>query len=391
MQCRLTPVEVCDSGTGATCDPLTGATAVVAGGSHTCALVTDGAVKCWGQNASGQLGDGTFVHPRLNPVEVCLIGFGAGCSGAVPLTGAVALSAGRVYTCALMTGGGVKCWGDNFSGQLGDGTTFRRANPVDVCATGADTNCTGGAPLTGVTSIATGFEQSCATLSGGGLRCWGWNGEGQLGDGTTTSRNRPVNVCASGSGGGCPALGDVSAAGTGAFHTCAVVSGGGVKCWGMNAWGQLGDGSTVPSLLPIDTGLKVTDSDGDGCTDPQELGNSAASGGRRDPNWFWDFFDVPTGVALARDRAVTAGDILSVAARFGSNDATPGEFDRNSNPLSVPNAAISPPAVRANYHPAYERGGPMPGQEPWDLLPANGSIAAGDIASVVAQFGHSCA
>jgi hypothetical protein len=103
----------------------------------------------------------------------------------------------------------------------------------------------------------------------------------------------------------------------------------------------------------------------------------AAQGGRRDPENFWDFFDVPTGLQVTKDRAVTAGDLAGVVARFGST-GTPGD------PLTAPPAA---PA----YHSAYDRGGVMSGGEPWDLLPADGSITAGDVAAGVAQFGHSCA
>jgi hypothetical protein len=114
-------------------------------------------------------------------------------------------------------------------------------------------------------------------------------------------------------------------------------------------------------------------------------------GGMRDAGNPWDFFDVPTGSGLARDRAVSAADVAAVVARFGSNDATTGTFDRDSDPHSAPNPAIMPAGARQNYHPAYDRGGPAPGGDLWDLLPPDGTISAGDIAAVVNQFGHSCA
>jgi hypothetical protein len=99
---------------------------------------------------------------------------------------------------------------------------------------------------------------------------------------------------------------------------------------------------------------------------------------------------VPTGSALQRDRAVSGGDIAATVARFGSNDAGPGAFDRNSDPVSTPNPAVVPSGNRQNYHPAYDRGGSILGGDPWDLLPPNGSISGGDIAALVVQFGHSC-
>jgi hypothetical protein len=132
------------------------------------------------------------------------------------------------------------------------------------------------------------------------------------------------------------------------------------------------------------------DFDGDGCANERELTANASLGGRRDPLTVWDLFDVPAGATLARDRAVSAADIFGVVSRFGAADGGPGDFDRGSDPLSAPNAAVQPPASRANYHPSYDRGGTVPGGEPWDLLPADGSISGGDISAAVVQFGHSC-
>jgi hypothetical protein len=119
--------------------------------------------------------------------------------------------------------------------------------------------------------------------------------------------------------------------------------------------------------------------------------SSTGAGGMRDADNFWDFFDVPTGSTFQRDHAITVGDVGGVVSRFGSNDATPGTFDRDDDPMATPNPAVLPSGARANYHPAYDRGGSTPGGDPWDLQPPDGSITAGDIASAVVQFGHSCA
>ena len=198
-----------------------GVGALTAGFSHTCALTTSSGVKCWGGNLFGQLGDGTS-NTRLAPVDV---------SGLT--SGAVAVAAGNSHTCALTNAGGVKCWGNNGSGQLGGCPAPACSSPVDVSGL-----------TSGVAAIATGFAHTCALTSVGGVKCWGLNNYGQLGDGTTTDSSTPVDVSGLTSG--------VAAIGAGDYHTCAVTTGGGVKCWGFNNYGQLGDGSTTDRPAPTD-------------------------------------------------------------------------------------------------------------------------------------------
>jgi len=210
---RLTPVGV--SGLGS------GVAAVALGGYHSCALSVDGGVKCWGYNGDGQVGDGTTVT-RRTPVPVSGLG-----------SGVVAITAGNKHSCALTSGGGVKCWGRNESGQLGDGTTAQRVIPVDVAGLGS-----------GVTAIAAGSEHSCALTVAGGVKCWGENDDGALGDGTTIDRPIPTNVTGLGDG--------VAAIAAGWRNGCALTAAGGVKCWGDNGSGQVGDGTTTERTSPTD-------------------------------------------------------------------------------------------------------------------------------------------
>jgi uncharacterized repeat protein (TIGR02543 family) len=207
--------------------PLASATQVAAGGSHTCALTTSGGVKCWGDNWAGQLGDGTTTQ-RITPVDV------SGLS-----SGVIAVAAGSAHTCALTASGGVKCWGWNWYGQLGDNTTTERHTPVDVSGL-----------TSGVTAIAAGGLHTCALTVSGSVKCWGDNYYGQLGDSTTAQHNTPVDV--SGLTSGVVAITTSGVENTvGALHTCALTAGGGVKCWGYNADGELGDDTTTQRNTPV--------------------------------------------------------------------------------------------------------------------------------------------
>ncbi len=221
----LTPVQVSGLTTGITTVAVaTGVVAVAVGDYHSCAIVTGGAVKCWGNNGGGQLGDGSLLQ-RLTPVAV---------SGLA--SGVIAIAAGGAHTCALTSGGGVKCWGVNNNGQLGDNTTTQRSTPVNVSGLSS-----------GVVAITAGEFHTCAVTSAGLVKCWGFNSNGQLGDNTNTQRPAPVAVSGIASG--------ATAVAAGYTHTCALVSGG-VKCWGLNSNGQLGDSTQTQRLTPVDvTGL----------------------------------------------------------------------------------------------------------------------------------------
>jgi len=229
------------------------ATEIAAGGDHSCAIVAGGAVKCWGDNDNGQLGNNDAPNDSSAPVDVCTF-FLFFCSN---VSGMTDISAGFNHTCAVTGGGGVQCWGDNSRGQLGNDNDPNDADtPVNVCA---GTFLFGPPPcdsnLANVEQVAVGDVHSCALISGGTVKCWGSNTNGQLGDGTTTDRSTPVTVCdAPGLFFGCsPSLTDVVQIAAGASHTCALHSDGSVSCWGDNAFGQLGNNDA-----PNDSDTAVT-------------------------------------------------------------------------------------------------------------------------------------
>lgn len=203
--------------------PLTGVVGIAAGGAHTCALMADGTVRCWGLNGNGQLGINALTN-RLNPVAV------------IGITTAVAVSAGASYSCALLANGTVRCWGANFAGQLGMGTiSGNQLTPVTVMTSLNN-------PLTNAVAIAAGGGHTCALLANGPVRCWGQNTFGQLGDGTNITRLFPVAVSG---------FTNAIAIATHNQHTCAVLANGTARCWGRNAAGALGDGTSVDRRSPV--------------------------------------------------------------------------------------------------------------------------------------------
>ncbi|MFN3202882.1 MAG: fibrinogen-related protein [Bradymonadia bacterium] len=253
-----------DLGTGRT------ALQVVQASAHTCALLDDGSVKCWGSNSGGRLGIGTSVGP---------VGDAAGEMGdnlpTVNLgTGRTAtfLTVGSAHTCAVLDNGRVKCWGSSSRGQLGYEITSGRGSvpehmgdnlPYVDLGTNAQ-----GQPHT-ATRLGSGDEHTCAVLEDGQVKCWGYNSTGQLGHGDTTQRGDHANEM----GDNLPYTdlgnGVVAVALTaGQRHSCALLDDGGVKCWGYNSNGELGQEDNVQrgdgpnemgdNLSPIDLGTGVT-------------------------------------------------------------------------------------------------------------------------------------
>ena len=189
---------------------------------HSCALTSVGGVKCWGLNSAGQLGNGNNTF-QTTPVDV---------SG-LTSNAATAVSAGHLTTCALTTNGGVKCWGKNNTNQLGNNSTTDSTTPVDVSGLSS-----------GVKAISAGVSYGCAVTTSGSVKCWGLNSYGQLGNNSTTNAATPVDVTNLSSG--------AVAVSAGTDHTCALTTNGGVKCWGTNTNGQLGNNSATNSFVPVD-------------------------------------------------------------------------------------------------------------------------------------------
>ena len=204
-----------------------GVLAVATGNSHACALMSGGGVVCWGSNNVGQLGDGTTTD-RLAPTPVTDLS-----------SGVLAITVGTSHTCALTTGGAALCWGNNYYGRLGDGTTTNRPTPTPVSGLSSD-----------VASIAAGAAHTCAVTTGGAAKCWGANSSGQLGDATTTDRLTPTPVTGLSI--------DAASIAAGGSHTCALTTSGAAKCWGYNYAGQIGDATTTNRLTPTPvSGLSI--------------------------------------------------------------------------------------------------------------------------------------
>ena len=245
-------------------------------GNYQNCAIHNGGVKCWGDDGSGALGNGNplteslitvITIPELSGVTdlalvtgtsnagACAVlnggvqcwgaGFGSSPVSLIPNGSSVTEvkmhqidSFSKRWACAMALGG-LKCWGTNSRGQLGDGTTTSSASPIDSIA-----------PSSGVTDFDLGREMTCAVLNGG-LKCWGRNSNGQLGDGSTTNRLSPTQIIPSSSGVTNVAIIANWVDFSGGASACAIV-GGGLKCWGYNFEGMVGDGSTTDRLSPVD-------------------------------------------------------------------------------------------------------------------------------------------
>ncbi|MBK9131254.1 MAG: hypothetical protein IPM20_06400 [Gammaproteobacteria bacterium] len=201
------------------------ATAITGGQTHACALLTDKTVQCWGNNLRGQLGVATnygISTPLTTPVTV------------TGLANVVSIAAGALHTCAAIGDGTVKCWGYNQRGQVGASTSFNSS----TSGVSTPTTVSG---INNAVAVAAGQSHTCALLADGSAKCWGYDSDGQLGDGTTITTFTPVSVSG---------LANAVAMTAGALHSCALLNDGSLKCWGDNEYGQLGDGGASDSGTP---------------------------------------------------------------------------------------------------------------------------------------------
>jgi alpha-tubulin suppressor-like RCC1 family protein len=274
---------------------LNTAVAVAAGGHHTCALLVGGAVQCWGRNTEGQVGDASGADPIAAPTgirtfatvpglaiaaggyhscelmsdgtvmcwgynhdqQITAGGFGSTYTAttAAMVAGAVAVTAGAYHSCALLGNGSVDCWGYNNDGESGPAQSVFNTIPTSARQIDAST----GAGVEGTT--AQGGYHTCALLTSGSINCWGYNGHGELGNGTATDPapfGAPVTVIG--------LAGPASSVAAGGYHTCAIVATT-IVCWGANGSAQLGRGTfggdavvagvvsgNPPAALSVDAG-----------------------------------------------------------------------------------------------------------------------------------------
>ena len=216
------------------------ATAISAGGDHTCALLDDASVKCWGLGDVGQLGQGSTSNLGDASGEMgdnlAAIDLGSGRT-------ATAISAGMYHTCAVLDDASVKCWGYNHKGQLGQGSTTTRGDDANEMGDNLATVDLGSGRST--TAISAGEYHTCALLDNASVKCWGSNPYGELGQGNNdhlgnSGGEMGDNLAAIDLGSGRTA----TAISAGRWHTCALLDDASVKCWGASDNGELGQGST---------------------------------------------------------------------------------------------------------------------------------------------------
>ena len=225
--------------------------------NHSCALLSSGFIKCWGDNSYGQLGNGTYTDAQ-DPVTVSGIDnavqivttirnscalisdgsvkcWGNSKNSNIPvsvssLSNAMSIGAGKNHFCALVLGGLVKCWGKNIDGLLGNGSVNDSAIPVAVSG------------IDNAAKILVADDYNCALLTDGSVKCWGNNSRGQLGNGTTINSTIPVAVSG---------ITNATSISLDSAYACVVLNDSSAKCWGANTNSQLGDGTTIDSNVPV--------------------------------------------------------------------------------------------------------------------------------------------
>jgi alpha-tubulin suppressor-like RCC1 family protein len=206
-------------------------TAVTAGRNHSCALNSTGDIYCWGFNGGGQLGLGD-TSDRVGPTKVTL-----------PLGAkATAVSAGQGHVCAVLTDGKLACWGNGMQGQLGNGGTNDIGDDEALSAANSIITMPGGKRAV---SVSTGNDHTCVILDDGKVTCWGFAGQGRLGNGANAGNvlSPPAPVAL-------PAPGTALSVAAGGSHTCALLTNRQISCWGLNNDGQIGLGTNIDQLVP---------------------------------------------------------------------------------------------------------------------------------------------
>jgi alpha-tubulin suppressor-like RCC1 family protein len=340
-------------GSGGQTGPKLVAKAITAGGSSTCALIADGTIQCWGLNGDGQLGNGATdpcdVSSKCSKIPRAVLG----------IANAVSVSTGEYHTCAVLADSTVRCWGSNKTGQLGNGTTTSSATPTTVPGiTNAVAVAVGGASRDIMIS-GIGAGQSCALLADGTVRCWGANDSWALGSDTTEKcgdhpcSTSPITVpgiptasalfagrgsnCVVSGGGAVtcwgavleagrvpaavPGIAGAIAVGTTDRGACAVLADGTLQCWGMNFNGELGNGACVDSSTPvavlgITNAVAVARGGGHNCA---VLSDGTAR------CWGWDYYGQLGG----------SGSSTSCPDVLGSSSSTPLTVDGVSNAVTV--------------------------------------------------------
>lgn len=222
-------------------------TTISSGYNHTCGITTAGGLRCWGTNTNGQLGNNSTTT-SATPIDID--------AGNTYTT----VSAGYSYTCAIRTGGALYCWGLNGNGQLGDNSTTQRLVPTLInSGTSYSKVFTSNGNAPGFGYI---YPHTCGITAAGALHCWGANNISQLGDNTTTQRLIPTLIDSGNSYQSVSVSGDWSNGfGTTApGYTCGVLTSGVLKCWGRNTNGTLGTANLTSYATPqtIDSGVTYT-------------------------------------------------------------------------------------------------------------------------------------
>ena len=358
------------------------ATQVAAGRSHSCALLSDQTVRCWGDGSSGQLGNGATVS-SATPVQV------------TGITTATQIAAGENRTCALLASGSVMCWGSNADGGLGDGTTTARSSPVavvgianarqvtvnaHVCAALTDltARCWGvnnwrqlgdqgtesysavPVSVTGITAvidqISAGGGHTCLRRSDASAACWGLNNLGQLGTGDVTNRRTPTTVSG---------LQNVLAVGAGVYFSCALLTDRTVRCWGDNLSGNLGNGTTQGSLVPVTVligeappppPLEITTASLPTGTVGQSYSQPLAASGGNAPRWWTvDTGELPPGIGLSAAGALagtpTSTGTYTFSAKVSDSSPPPLTATRSFTvTVSAPPPAAPDPPLLDNFN-----------------------------------------